>query len=52
VITKGSVRHLSGTVERLATGVNEAGLVVGRYKDRWLTDRRWPGMPPSTPWPT
>ena len=38
MITEGSVRHLGGTVESLATGVNEAGLVIGRYKDSWLTD--------------
>jgi hypothetical protein len=38
VICKGSVRHLGGTVERLATGVNEAGLAVGRYREGWLTD--------------
>ena len=25
-------------MERLATGVNKAGLAVGRYKDSWLTD--------------
>ena len=25
-------------MERLATGVNDAGLAVGRYKDSWLTD--------------
>jgi hypothetical protein len=25
-------------MERLATGGNEAGLVIGRYKHSWLTD--------------
>ena len=25
-------------MERLATGVNEAGLAVGRYQDSWLID--------------
>jgi hypothetical protein len=25
-------------MESLATGVNEAGLVIGRYKYSWLTD--------------
>jgi hypothetical protein len=34
-------------VERLATGVNEAGLAIGRYNYSWLTDRHWPGTPPS-----
>ena len=38
MICEGSVRHLGGTVERLATGVNEAGLAVGRYREGWLTD--------------
>jgi hypothetical protein len=38
VITEGSVRHLGGTVVSLATGVNEAGLAVGCYKDSCLTD--------------
>jgi hypothetical protein len=38
VICEGSVRHVVGTVERLATGVNEAGLAVGRYQESWLTD--------------
>jgi hypothetical protein len=38
VSTEGSVRQLGGTVERLATGVNEAGLAVGCYKDSWLPD--------------
>jgi hypothetical protein len=38
VICEGSVRHVGGTVERLATGVNEAGLAVGRYQESWLTD--------------
>jgi hypothetical protein len=48
-LSEGIVRYLGGTVESLATGVNEAGPAIGRYKDSWLTDRRWPGMPPSTP---
>jgi hypothetical protein len=34
-------------VESLATGVNEAGLAIGRYNYSWLTDRHWPGTPPS-----
>jgi hypothetical protein len=38
VITEGSVRHLGGTAESLATGVNEAGLAVGRYNYSCLTD--------------
>ena len=38
VITEGSVRHFGGTLESLATGVNEAGLAVGRYQESWLTD--------------
>jgi len=25
-------------VESLATGVNDAGLAVGRYRESWLTD--------------
>jgi hypothetical protein len=37
-LSDGTVRHLGGTVESLATGVNEAGLVIGRYKYSWLTD--------------
>jgi hypothetical protein len=35
-------------VESLATGVIEAGLAIGRYRYSWLTDRHWPGTPPST----
>jgi hypothetical protein len=37
-LSEGIVRYLSGTVESLATGVNEAGLAIGRSKDSWLTD--------------
>jgi hypothetical protein len=46
-LSKGTVRRLGGTVESLATGVNEAGLANGRYRHSWLTDRHWPGTPPS-----
>jgi probable HAF family extracellular repeat protein len=37
-LAEGTVRHLGGQMESLATGVNEAGLVIGRYKYSWLTD--------------
>ena len=36
-LSAGTVRHL-GTVESLATGVNEARPAIGRCKDSWLTD--------------
>jgi hypothetical protein len=34
-------------VDSLATGVNEAGLAIARYRYSWLTDRHWPGTPLS-----
>ena len=37
-LSAGTVRHLGGTVESLATGVNEARPAIGCYKDSWLTD--------------
>jgi probable HAF family extracellular repeat protein len=37
-LAEGTVRHLGSQMESLATGVNEAGLVIGRYKYSWLTD--------------
>jgi hypothetical protein len=43
-LSEGTVRHLGGTVESLATGVNEAGPAIGRYKDSWLTDHPLAGL--------
>jgi hypothetical protein len=49
VIAEGSVRHLGGTVESLATGSTRPGWPIGRYKYGWLTDHPLAWMPPSMP---